>query len=252
MQRSPRVLSAPCAPAQVRPSGGECSGLVKRKDESCKRLALGQRAFGLSPGCLRTFSSTSVDYVAQIPEVLTFEQAACLPVLWTTVHYSMREGRLHRAQTALVHAISGGVGMVCLDYSQSIAAKLIATAGRPTKHGLARRRGVELLGSSRQAGACPVLLPFPRVPVSFHCYRIPLHQRWRLRLHRSLCLRSLTCLLGIPRACNFHSALEGLHIGFNCNLGVARALSRNRKEWDLECAARECSARRCGLCSCCS
>ena len=90
---------------------------------------------------------------------LTFDQAVTLPVVWTTAHYCFVQAKLRSLQELLVHAASGGVGLVSLEWASMARATAFATAGGIAKHVLLRSCNIVRLSSSRSSAACIVLLP---------------------------------------------------------------------------------------------
>ena len=88
--------------------------------------------------------------------VLTFGQAVTLPVVWITADYWISESQLRSMRLALVHAASGGVGLVSTELAQCVRAATHGTAGSIAKHRQAcSRGGVSSLTSSRSAGTRP-------------------------------------------------------------------------------------------------
>ena len=93
-----------------------------------------------------------------MPNVLAFDQAVTLPVVWTTAHYCFAQAQLHSMQDVLVHAASGGVGLVSVECIMRARATAYATAGAIAKHTLLHSCGAVRLSSSRDAAACANLL----------------------------------------------------------------------------------------------
>ena len=73
-----------------------------------------------------------------MPATLTFDQAVSLPVVWTTAHYCFAQAQLRSVQDLLVHAASGGVGLVSMEWARMARATTHATAGGMAKHVLLR------------------------------------------------------------------------------------------------------------------
>ena len=93
-----------------------------------------------------------------MPATLTFDQAVTLPIVWTTAHYCFGQAQLRSAQDVLVHAASGGVGLVSVEWATSARATTYGTASGIPKHVLLRSCNVLHLSSSRNAVACTALL----------------------------------------------------------------------------------------------
>ncbi|OLQ15734.1 putative acyl transferase, partial [Cryptosporidium hominis] len=74
-------------PGDPGPPGGDCSGTVVAVGEGVKHIKVGDNVFGIAPGCLKTYVTTDSNLLCKIPNGFTFEQAAALPVVATTVEY---------------------------------------------------------------------------------------------------------------------------------------------------------------------
>ena len=58
-----------------------------------------------------------------------------MPVTWSTVHTCLEElGKLKSGDRILIHAASGGVGIVAVQYALRVGAIVYATAGSAEKH----------------------------------------------------------------------------------------------------------------------
>ena len=90
--------------------------------------------------------------------MLTFNQAVTLPVVWITAHYCFVQAQLRSMQGVLIHAASGGVGLVSVEWVMRSCAETYATAGEIAKHALLRSCNVVRLSSSRNANTCAALL----------------------------------------------------------------------------------------------
>eukprot|EP00966_Prymnesium_polylepis_P289841 6695073-Prymnesium_polylepis.1 len=141
----------------VRPLGGEAVGVVALAGPGCGHVQLSNLVYGLVPGSLREYAQCDARYVSGMPSVLPFEQAVTLPVVWTTAHFCALEARLGSANTVLIHAASGGVGLTSVEWMQRVHAATHATAGAMAKHRLLHSYGVRPT-SSRAVAACAVHL----------------------------------------------------------------------------------------------
>ena len=138
---------------EVRPLGGEVSGRLLACGADVAHAAPGDCVFGLAPGSLRSVLHTDMRWLGRTPRALSFDAAVTLPILWVTVAYSVREAHVRAGQRVLVHAATGGVGLVALEQLRRCGARVHATAGSAAKHATLRRLGVAALASSREAAA---------------------------------------------------------------------------------------------------
>jgi emericellamide synthase (highly reducing iterative type I polyketide synthase) len=65
---------------------------------------------------------------------MSFEGAASLPIVWTTVYYSIiDQGRLRKGESVLIHSAAGAVGQATIMLAQYIGAEVFATVGSDAK-----------------------------------------------------------------------------------------------------------------------
>jgi NADPH2:quinone reductase len=65
----------------------------------------------------------------KVPDGLSIEQAACVPVAYGTAHDCLFEfGRLQAGETVLIHAGASGVGVAAIQMAKQAGARVIATA----------------------------------------------------------------------------------------------------------------------------
>lgn len=139
--------------------GCECAGIVSRIGPNChnQELKVGDRVFCLTPqGQIATTARTPSMSVARIPDSLSFEDAAALPVVFTTAWYALFDiGRCEPEDAVLIHAAAGGVGQACIILAQLKGIKnLFVTVGTPEKRDFLRTTyGIprERIFSSRDA-----------------------------------------------------------------------------------------------------
>ena len=93
-----------------------------------------------------------------MPASLAFEEAVTLPILWTTAHGCFLQMRLRSMQSVLVHAASGGTGLLCVEWARRLRVATYGTAGSVAKHSLLRSCNLERLSSSRDAASTATVL----------------------------------------------------------------------------------------------
>jgi NADPH2:quinone reductase len=82
--------------------------------------------------------------VLDIPESMSFEEAAGFPVQFTTAHCALSEwGRLESDERVLIHAAAGGVGTAAVQIADDIGAEIFATASTDEKLELASDLGAD-------------------------------------------------------------------------------------------------------------
>ncbi|KAI0483452.1 putative polyketide synthase [Xylaria cf. heliscus] len=123
---------------QEKAMGFECSGVVTQVGSVAGAkypLQVGDRVMAIMPGD-GWASRIRVPWtqVGRIPDSMTFEEAASVPVVWVTVWHSLVNiGRLQRGETILIHAATGGVGQAAIMLAQHIGAKIFCTVSTPEK-----------------------------------------------------------------------------------------------------------------------
>ncbi|KAL7068433.1 putative type I fatty acid synthase [Cryptosporidium serpentis] len=139
-------------PGDPGPPGGDCSGIVVAIGEGVSHLQVGDYVFGVAPGCLKTYVTTDANLMCKIPDGFSFEEAAALPVVATTVELALKDiANIKSGDHVLVHAVTGGIGLMVVQYCKIIGAKVYGTAGSDTKIEYAKSIGVEVVSSSRDS-----------------------------------------------------------------------------------------------------
>ncbi|OHX00063.1 polyketide synthase [Colletotrichum incanum] len=114
--------------------GLECAGIVRRIGPGVDDIAVGDRVMAFHHGCFASRIVCSTDQVVTLPETLSFEEAATVPCVYSTViHSLLTVGGLERDQSVLIHAACGGVGIAAIHVCKMIGAKIFATVGSPDK-----------------------------------------------------------------------------------------------------------------------
>ena len=118
--------------------GAEGAGIVARVGSQVNSMKAGDRVTMLAStshtGCFHTFARGVQDIVAKIPDNLTFEEAAGIPVTWCTAYYCLIDiARLQKGESVLIHAAAGGVGQAAIMLAQSIGAEIFATVSTDEK-----------------------------------------------------------------------------------------------------------------------
>lgn len=130
--------------------GDECAGVIERVGPGVKGWKPGDKVMTLGVGCFGSHMIAAADLLLPMPEGMSFEEAATLPVAFMTVVYSLCEiARLKAGETVLIQAGSGGVGLAAIQVAQALGAKVIATAGNDEKRGFLHGIGVEHVFDSR-------------------------------------------------------------------------------------------------------
>jgi NADPH2:quinone reductase len=102
-----------------------------------RRVDTGERVIalaGLPDGGLAERVVVHESSVLPAPDALTAGECAALPITYHTGHFAFHHrANLQAGETVLVHAGAGGVGSAAIQLAKAAGARVIATAGGPTK-----------------------------------------------------------------------------------------------------------------------
>ena len=78
--------------------------------------------------------AVDADNLIAMPEAVSFEQAAALPIAYGTAWRMMiARGRVQKGETVLILGASGGVGTACVQIAKNLGAEVIACASSADK-----------------------------------------------------------------------------------------------------------------------
>lgn len=128
--------------------GYEVAGEVVDTGEGVTGLLPGQRVLAtmVEGGGYAELALAHAASVFPIPENITNEEAASVPVVFATVYHAMVTfGRVEPGERVLIHAAGGGVGTVAVQWAKALGAEVIATAGSDEKLRRVRELGADVL-----------------------------------------------------------------------------------------------------------
>ena len=129
--------------------GMECAGVVVRAGAG-SGFTEGERVAAFASGALASHVTTPAATVMRIPESISFEAAASLPVVFATAQYALADlARVGPTDQVLIHGGAGGVGLAALQIARARGARVFATAGTPAKRRLLSAFGAEAVFDSR-------------------------------------------------------------------------------------------------------
>jgi NADPH:quinone reductase-like Zn-dependent oxidoreductase len=140
LARTGMYPDAPKPPCVV---GYEVAGTIESVGEGVEGLTVGDRVLGGSKfGGHAELVTASLDDVIALPERLSFEQGAAVPVNYATAYAGLvLMGGLREGDRALIHAAAGGVGIAACQIARNVGAEVFGTASA-AKHEAIRAQGV--------------------------------------------------------------------------------------------------------------
>ena len=122
--------------------GSEVAGVVRSAPEG-SGLEAGQRVAAFPGlGGFAEVVAVPPTMVFPLPDHVSFEAGAALPMNYLTVHFGLvRRGRLQQGETVLVHGAAGGVGTAAVQLAAALGAHVIAVTSSPEKAEVARAAG---------------------------------------------------------------------------------------------------------------
>lgn len=130
--------------------GLECAGRIVQVGASVKSLKVGDHVVALAPSAFSTHVVVPAVMAARVPDGLSSEDAATIPVAFLTAYYSLlRLAKLRRGEWVLIHGGAGAVGMAAIQIAHWRGAQVIATAGSKAKRDLLKGLGVAHVLDSR-------------------------------------------------------------------------------------------------------
>lgn len=129
--------------AAARPCGIEGAGEVEEIGTGVANLKKGDRVMGRCRGAFAEFAPMDAREAIRVPQALSWEQAAAVPLAFMTVHDMLiAQGHLKSGEWLLVAGASSGVGVASLQAAKAIGARVIGTSGSEAK--LARLKALGL------------------------------------------------------------------------------------------------------------
>jgi NADPH2:quinone reductase len=118
----------------AKPAGGEGAGVVAKLGAGVERLKPGDRVMGRASGAFAQYALMDERETILMPECLSYEEAAAIPLTFLVVHDMLNiQGKLRAGEWLLVTGVSSGVGVAALQTAKMLGAKVIGTSGSDEK-----------------------------------------------------------------------------------------------------------------------
>jgi NADPH:quinone reductase-like Zn-dependent oxidoreductase len=149
---------APKPPAVV---GYEVAGTIDAVGDGVDPARVGQRVFaGTRFGGYAEIVNVQAADAVPLPDTLSFEQGAAIPVNYATAWAALHGyGSLRAGERVLIHAAAGGVGIAAIQLAKAAGAEIHGTAS-PGKHQRLTEMGVDRAIDYRRDGWWKGLPPY--------------------------------------------------------------------------------------------
>lgn len=129
--------------------GNDVAGVVVRVGPKVRRFKLGDEVYARPDkdriGTFAELIAINEADVALKPKILTMEEAASIPLVALTAWQALVEmARVGRGQKVLVHAGSGGVGIIAIQLAKHLGAEVATTTSRANVD-LVKRLGADVV-----------------------------------------------------------------------------------------------------------
>jgi NADPH2:quinone reductase len=130
--------------------GGELAGRIAALGDGVASddtgLDVGRRVVFLGNGGLTEQVVHPASAVFPVPDGVSAETAAAIPINYCTTLYALRDrGQLQAGESLLVTGAAGGTGTAAIQLGKAMGARTIAIAGGATKVGLLRDLGADVV-----------------------------------------------------------------------------------------------------------
>jgi NADPH:quinone reductase-like Zn-dependent oxidoreductase len=148
-----RIGLYPDAPKPPCVVGYEVAGVVAALGRGTHGFAVGDRVLaGTRFGGYAEKVAVKAQDAMALPDRLTFEEAAAVPVCYATAWCALhRYGALQRGERVLIHGAAGGVGLAAVQLARAAGAEIWGTSSAH-KHEAVRSHGAEHMLDHRRDG----------------------------------------------------------------------------------------------------
>ena len=124
--------------------GVDFAGVVRSAPDG-SGLSAGDRVAAVLPqGGASDVVALGADTVFHLPDSMSFEQGAAMPMNYLTAHFALVErGGLREGETVLVHGAAGGVGTATIQVAKGYGARTIAVVSTEAKGEVATKAGAD-------------------------------------------------------------------------------------------------------------
>ncbi len=136
-----------------RPAGVDGAGEVCAIGEGVSEFKTGDRVMFRARGCFAEYAVVDPALAARVPDHLSWEDAAAIPIAFITAYEALVQfGELKAGETALIAGASSGVGVAALQAAKFLGAKVIGVSGSADKLARLQTLGLDIAIHARGTG----------------------------------------------------------------------------------------------------
>jgi NADPH:quinone reductase-like Zn-dependent oxidoreductase len=136
----------------AKPAGAEGAGEIAKLGAGVGGFKIGERVMGRCAGSFAEYALMDAREAIAVPQALSWEEAACIPLVFMVVHDMLvAQGKLKAGEWLLVAGISAGVGVAALQAAKALGARVIGTSGSAEKLEKLRAMGLDVGIRTRSA-----------------------------------------------------------------------------------------------------
>lgn len=129
--------------------GSEVAGIIRHAPEDSPYVIGDRVAAFVRLGAFAEQVTARPQMVFPLPDGMSLEIAASLPMNMLTTHFALtRRGHLRSNESVLVHGAAGGIGSAAVHLAHCMGARVIAVVSTPEKAAAARLAGADEVVSS--------------------------------------------------------------------------------------------------------
>ncbi len=149
--------------------GLECAGIIAQAGPESRWKAGDRVCALLGGGGYAEKVLVPEGMVMPLPDGCSFEEAACLPEVYTTALLNLvRLGELKKGETVFIQAGASGLGIAATQIAKLIGAKVVTTVGSPDKAEAAKKNGADAVINRKTEAVDEILLQNP-VDLALDC-----------------------------------------------------------------------------------
>jgi NADPH2:quinone reductase len=125
--------------------GMEAAGVVESVGDGVSNVKVGDRVtYNMVMGAYAEERVIPAERLVALPDAISDETAAAMMLKGTTAWYLIRQlHKVNAGETILIHAASGGVGLIVCQWAKHLGATVIGTVGTDAKAELAKAHGCD-------------------------------------------------------------------------------------------------------------